>query len=109
VLRRTLVDHDVTVVESARAALDRIAAGERYDLVLSDLLMPGLSGMDLYRELSERDPPLARRVVFLTGGAFTAAAREFLQRERVECVEKPFDIDALRAVIARRIAAPPEP
>ncbi len=108
VLRRTLVDHDVTVVESARAALDRIAAGERYDLVLSDLLMPGLSGMDLYRELSERDPPLARRVVFLTGGAFTSAAREFLERERVECVEKPFDLDALRAVIARRIAGPPE-
>ena len=64
VLRRTLVEHDVTVVESARAALDRIAAGERYDLVLSDLLMPGLSGMDLYRELVRARPAArsARRV-----------------------------------------------
>jgi signal transduction histidine kinase/CheY-like chemotaxis protein len=107
VLRRTLTDHDVTVVESAHAALARLSGGESYDVVLSDLLMPGMSGMDLYRELAQRDPALAQRFVFLTGGAFTAAAREFLDREKVECVEKPFEIDALRAVLARRMAAAP--
>jgi nitrogen-specific signal transduction histidine kinase/ActR/RegA family two-component response regulator len=106
VLRRTLADHDVTTVESGAAALARLSAGERYDLVLCDLLMPEMSGMDLFRELAARHTPLARRVVFLTGGAFTPAAREFLERERVECVEKPFELEALRAVIARRIAAP---
>ena len=63
-----------------------------------------MSGMDLYRELSPRDPALARRFVFLTGGAFTQAAREFLAIEPVECLEKPFDLSALRAVVARRIA-----
>jgi nitrogen-specific signal transduction histidine kinase len=104
VLRRTLPEHDITAVESGAAALARLSAGERYDLVLCDLLMPGMSGMDVYRELARQHPSLAGRVVFLTGGAFTASAREFLERERVECVEKPFEVAALRAVIARRIA-----
>jgi len=104
VLRRTLGDHDVTVVESARAALDRLSAGERYDVILSDLLMPGMSGMDLFHELSGLDPSHARRMVFLTGGAFTAAAREFLDRERVECLEKPFELEVLRAIVARHLA-----
>jgi CheY-like chemotaxis protein len=106
VLRRTLAEHDVTVVDSAAAALSRVSAGERYDVVLSDLIMPAMSGMDLYRELAKQDPALAQRFVFLTGGAFTATARDFLERERVECVEKPFDVEALRAVVARRMAGP---
>jgi CheY-like chemotaxis protein len=106
VLCRTLAEHDVTAIDSGAAALARLSAGERYELVLCDLLMPGMSGMELYRELAARHPSLAGRVVFLTGGAFTTSAREFLERERVECVEKPFDVAALREVIARRLAAP---
>ncbi len=106
VLRRTLTDHEVTVVGSAHAALERLAAGEPYDVVLSDLVMPGMSGMDLYRELARRDPPVARRIVFLTGGAFTPAAQDFLTREQVECVEKPFELEALRSLVARRVAGP---
>jgi signal transduction histidine kinase/CheY-like chemotaxis protein len=106
VLRRTLHEHDVTVVESAEAALASLAAGERYDVVLSELLMPGMSGIDLYRELARRDAALARRVVFVAGGPLDAAARAFLERERPDCVEKPFDdVDALRALMALRVAA----
>jgi signal transduction histidine kinase len=102
VLRRTLSEHDVTVVQSARAALERLSGGEQFDVILSDLLMPELSGMDLYRAVAVRDPGLARRFVFLTGGAFTPAARAFLEREGVEWVEKPFDPTHLRSVVARR-------
>ena len=108
VLRRTLTEHEVTVVESGPAALDRISAGEKYDVVLSDLLMPGMSGMELYRTLVERDPVLARRFVFLTGGAFTPAAREFLETEQVAFIEKPFDLPALRAAVRRIAVRPPE-
>jgi len=105
VLRRTLRDdHDVEVVPSAREALARIDAGERFDAVVSDLLMPDMSGMELYRALCERHPDLSRRVLFLTGGAFTTAAREFLEREPVTCIEKPFDLPALRAALARKLA-----
>jgi signal transduction histidine kinase/CheY-like chemotaxis protein len=104
VIQRTLQgQHDVTVVSSARAALERLDAGERFDLVLTDLLMPEMSGMDLHRELVRRDPDLARRTVFLTGGAFTPAAREFLERESVECVEKPFELAPFRALLARKL------
>jgi signal transduction histidine kinase/CheY-like chemotaxis protein len=106
VLRRTLSEHEVTVVQSARAALERLGAGERYDVVLSDLLMPEMSGMELYREVAARDPDLARRFVFLTGGAFTPAARAFLEQEQVEWVEKPFEAASLRNAVARKMATP---
>ncbi|ABC83981.1 hybrid sensor histidine kinase/response regulator [Anaeromyxobacter dehalogenans] len=106
VIQRTLQgEHEVTVAPSARAALARVAAGERFDLVLSDLLMPEMTGMELYRALRERAPELARRVVFLTGGAFTPAARTFLEQEPVECVEKPFELETIRALLARRLGA----
>jgi signal transduction histidine kinase len=105
VLQRTLgAEHDVVAVERARAALDLLANGDRFDLVLSDLLMPEMTGMDLHREVCRSFPELARRVVFLTGGAFTPAARTFLEEEAVECVEKPFDLQTIRAVIARKLA-----
>jgi PAS domain S-box-containing protein len=107
VVRRALnADHDVTFVQSARAALDRLDGGERFDLVLSDLLMPEMTGMDLYRALQDRHPGLARRMIFLTGGAFTPAAREFLESEAVLCVEKPFELEAIRRVLAARLAEP---
>ncbi len=107
VLRRTLADHDVTVVHSARAAVERIAGGDRYDVVLADLLMPEMSGMELYRTVSALHPSLAERFVFLTGGAFTQAAREFLDHEQVEWIEKPFDVATVREAVARRTGSPP--
>jgi len=104
VLQRTLGnEHQVILCGSGREALDRVAAGERFDLILSDLLMPDLTGMDLHREIARTDPVLAGRMVFLTGGAFTQAARDFLGRPGMECVEKPFDLEVIRAVIARRL------
>ncbi|MFT3913187.1 MAG: ATP-binding protein [Anaeromyxobacteraceae bacterium] len=105
VLARTLRgDHDVQVVTSARAALDKVEQGERFDVVLSDLLMPEMTGMDLYAELQKRDPGYVRRMVFLTGGAFTPAAREFLEETKVVCLEKPFEVGALRATLAAKLA-----
>jgi PAS domain S-box-containing protein len=103
-LRRTLDrEHEVVVVGSARAALARISAGESFDLVLADLLMPEMTGMDLYRAVLRDQPAIAARMVFLTGGAFTPVAREFLDTEPVEWIEKPFELSALRAVLARRL------
>jgi CheY-like chemotaxis protein len=66
---------------------------------MCDLMMPEMTGMDLHAELSSRDPALAERLVFMTGGAFTPAAREFLDRVVNARVEKPFDVPSLRTLI----------
>lgn len=83
-----------------REALDRIAAGERFDVILSDLMMPDVTGMDLYDQLSISTPDQATRMVFLTGGAFTDRAREFLERVPNPRGEKPFDVSTILAMIA---------
>ena len=104
-LKRVLVpEHDVEVMTSARDALDLVKSGERFDVLLCDLMMPTMTGMDLHRELSILDPDLARKMVFLSGGAFTARAREFLDAVPNARLEKPVGIDALRAAIDEMLA-----
>ncbi len=98
-LRRVLRDHDVTVVTSARQALDLVAAGRTFDVIFSDLMMPQMSGMDLYDALAKDFPVAAQRMVFVSGGAFTAAAAAFLERVPNERLEKPFDPKAIRAIV----------
>jgi CheY-like chemotaxis protein len=94
-------EHDVVAVVTANEALALCAGGERYDLILSDLMMPEMTGMDLYRELLRIDPEQADRMVFLTGGAFTPKARRFLSETPQEHIEKPFDSAHLRASVQR--------
>jgi CheY-like chemotaxis protein len=98
-IRRMLVDHDVTTVTSAREALDRIEAGERYDVLLCDVMMPELSGMDLHAALGKLAPDQVAKMVFMTGGAFTKQAAQFFERVGNPTIEKPFDRAALFAVI----------
>jgi CheY-like chemotaxis protein len=100
-IRRVLAAHDVTVVTTAQAALDLLAEGKEFDVVLTDLMMPGMSGMELYREMVRRDPKVAETVVFLTGGAFTAEAHAFLDGVGNERINKPFDSKALREMVQR--------
>src|SRR5262249_17450742 len=77
-LRRMLArDHDVTVANSGRAALELFRAGERYDVILCDLMMPEITGMDLHVQLSQQAPEQAERMIFMTGGAFSPSARQF--------------------------------
>jgi CheY-like chemotaxis protein/two-component sensor histidine kinase len=96
--------HEVTAVTSARAALDLFAAGERFDLILCDLMMPQMTGMELYDHLRASAPEIAARMVFLTGGAFTPAARAFVARIGNLCFEKPFDAAQLRELAAKHLA-----
>jgi CheY-like chemotaxis protein len=92
--------HDVVPLTSAREAYERLTSGERWDAVLCDLMMPEMTGMDLYERLEQRMPEIARKMVFLTGGAFTPRARAFLEGGRNPRVEKPFDEETLLAAIA---------
>lgn len=92
-------DHDVAVAAGAGEALDLVARGETWDVVLCDLMMPGMSGMGLHAELSRRAPALAGRLVFMTGGAYTAEAQDFLARVPNRRLEKPFRPEALERLI----------
>lgn len=92
-------DYDVSCAASAREALDRIESGERFDALLCDLMMPALTGMDLHARLLHVDPALAARTVFLTGGAFTAEAREYVARAANPVLHKPFDAATLSGLV----------
>ena len=96
-------DHEVVVETSGRAALARAERGERFDLLLCDLMMPEMTGQDLLEALERTAPDLAGRVVFLTAGAFTPAAREFLERTRRPRLEKPFEAEALERLVAAEL------
>jgi len=101
-IRRTLAPHhDVVVRGSAEEAMDAIGRGERFDAILCDLMMPGMTGMELHDALAQVAPDQASRIVVLTGGAFTPRAREFLDRVALPCCEKPFDTETLRATVRR--------
>jgi signal transduction histidine kinase len=91
-------EHDVTTLTNAAVAAERIAKGERFDVIFSDLMMPGMSGMELHAELARVAPDQAKRMVFLTGGAFTPKASEFMCTVRNRFVDKPFDYAVLSAL-----------
>jgi CheY-like chemotaxis protein len=93
--------HQVTSVVTGRDGLERLASGERFDLILCDLMMPELTGMDLYERVVALCSDQAERMVFLTGGAFTRRARDFLENRPF--LEKPFDLSALEALVRDRL------
>jgi CheY-like chemotaxis protein len=97
-------EHDVSCETRADAAIARIRAGERFDAIVCDLMMPQTTGMDLHETLCELAPAQARAMVFLSGGAFTPRARAFLERLADAALEKPVDTDALRAKVRRLVS-----
>jgi len=106
IARQLAPDHEVVTVSSAQDALERLTGGEEYDLVLCDLMMPEMTGMELHAELTRKSSRHAASLVFVTGGAFTARARAFLDAVPNERLEKPFEEGRLRALLAERLAKP---
>ena len=106
VMRRTLArEHDVTCVERAREALDLLLnRAVTFDVIFCDLMMPQTTGMDLYDALRAGGAAeVASRIIFVTGGAFTPRAREFLDRATNLRIEKPFDPMQLRTLVNERL------
>ncbi|MCC6749621.1 MAG: hybrid sensor histidine kinase/response regulator [Deltaproteobacteria bacterium] len=96
-LRRVLgQEYELTLCAGGKEALTLLASDARFDLVLCDLMMPETSGAQVYDAVATRHPELLRRFAFITGGAFSGAARQALERAPVPCFEKPFQVDALR-------------
>jgi CheY-like chemotaxis protein len=84
----------------------RIEGGERFDVIISDLMMPDVTGMELYEYIVRLDADQARRMVFVTGGAFTTAAREFFDRVSNPRIEKPVEVANLLAIITGLVQPP---
>jgi PAS domain S-box-containing protein len=93
-------EHEVVVASSGREAQAILEVDRAFDLVLCDLMMPEMTGMDLHAWLVEHDAPLAAKVVFLTGGAFTPRASEYLASAGNLKVDKPFDADTLKKLVS---------
>ncbi len=97
-------DYDVVSLASGREALDLLERDRRFDVVVCDLLMAELTGMDVYEALWESAPALAERVLFLTGGFASPLAEAFVVAHAARVVAKPFEMPQLRAAIERVIA-----
>jgi two-component system cell cycle response regulator len=105
-LARTLRGYDVVVEDDAREALARVVAGDRFELVLCDLMMPDMTGMDLYDEVMQRAADQAASFVFVTGGALTTRARDFMRTVPNLVLDKPFDVERIRELVRHREPQP---
>jgi CheY-like chemotaxis protein len=96
--------HAVDTAGAAAAALARVAAAA-YDLVVSDVQMPGLDGLALYDAMVAADPRLARRYILVTGSGLTSAVRAFVDRTGVRVLHKPYDLRAVQAAVRAALGA----
>jgi signal transduction histidine kinase len=92
-------EHEVMAVTAATEALALLKGGAQFDLILCDLMMPEMSGMDLYAQLNKLAPDQTRKLAFMTGGAFTADASRFLAQISNPSIEKPLRASKLRNLV----------
>ena len=92
--------HEVTFTLSAREALSWIQEGRQYDAILCDLMMPEVTGGQFYDALRLHSPEQARRVIFMTGGAYTPTSLDFVKKMTNPLLTKPFRITALEKVLS---------
>jgi PAS domain S-box-containing protein len=92
-------EHATTSLTSPRDALEQIQAGERFDAILCDVMMPDLGGPELYALVQQIAPEQAARIIFMTGAAFSSADRAFLERTAHPTLRKPFVLQAVRDAV----------
>jgi CheY-like chemotaxis protein len=100
-------DYEVVTAPSAEDALDRLKRGERFDAILADLHLPGMTGEDFLKRLDTLDPPFAGSVAFVTGGVDSPEDAGFLRSVPNPHLGKPFEIDELRGFVAALLANEP--
>jgi PAS domain S-box-containing protein len=96
-------ENDIVEAGSGFAAAAILAADDRFDAILCDLIMPELSGMELHARLAASRPDLAARMIFMTGGAFTERAMAFLDSVPNVRLEKPFESVGLRELVRAKV------
>lgn len=102
-LQRDLAPHQVVTAASGQEALELIARDQAFDLILCDLMMPEVTGMDVATRLASGHPVLAKRLVLMTGGAFTPKASSFLRQSGHPCLEKPLEPGELQRLVQEKL------
>jgi signal transduction histidine kinase/CheY-like chemotaxis protein len=97
-------EHEVFSTTDPAFAVAEVEKGARFDAILCDLMMPSMSGMDVFEAIRRIAPEQARTVIFVTGGAFTPALQAFLSSVANARIEKPIDRGTLRAAIRSQLA-----
>ena len=92
--------HHVDTVSNGTAALERLGT-HTYDLIFSDMKMPGMNGAELYRRVAQRLPGVERRMIIVTGDTMNVTTRRFLEETGAASLSKPFGVDEIR----RRVLA----
>jgi PAS domain S-box-containing protein len=109
-LQRVLsVEHDVDVATDGGDALEGLSRRQDYDVVLCDVMMPRMNGMELFAQISRKYPQLAERFVFMSGGATRPDVDAFLDSVANEKLFKPFSLPSVKAVVSRLLEANPAP
>jgi CheY-like chemotaxis protein len=101
-LAQELVEHSVVAVSSGADALAVIAVGRPYDLVLCDVMLRDMTGVELLSRLWRDHPDQAQRLVFIARPRLSPVLQYLLDGVSNLCIEVPFDMDGLRALIERR-------
>jgi two-component system cell cycle sensor histidine kinase/response regulator CckA len=91
--------HDVTVVTRGENALAKVASESLFDVIFCDMMMPSMSGIEIYKQIAAVNPEQARRMVFMTGGAFMPLADEFLASTGNIIIKKPFATATVLAIV----------
>jgi PAS domain S-box-containing protein len=99
-------EHEVLATTDAREAVAAIEAGRDFDVIFCDLMMPGMGGIDFYERVRGIGRGLERRIVFMSGGAFTARAAEFLASVDNRRLEKPFSLLLIEGIVREMGRAP---
>ncbi len=99
-MKRLLVDHEVVIASSGSAARALLEHDLDFDVILCDLMMPEVSGVDVHRWLTQHAPSVAKRLVFVTGGAFGQVAAEYVENSGNLKLEKPFDNRSFKDLVA---------
>jgi len=95
--------HRVDTASNGKTALRKLKA-QQYDVIISDLRMPGMGGEDLYESVRAISPEMARRIIFSTGDVANESTRAFLERTGNPYLQKPFELAAMRRLVARMTA-----
>ena len=101
---RALPACEVVSCDNAPAALERLASGERFAVVLSDLHLQGMDGVQFHAALVALGSPVADTMLFMTGGAMGEAAQRFVREMGPRVLQKPVEIKRLREAVGTLLA-----